>query len=155
MTISRFKLHLNTLETLSFVLPNQTLVPAHFHVTEIGKVAKTFIDCGGKLRQEKKINFQLWNANDYYHRLHPEKLTSIITIAEDTFGLEDLEIEVEFQGEQTIEKFGVDFSDGRFLLTSKLTDCLALDACGIPPKKKMSLSDIPVQNSCNPNSGCC
>lgn len=155
MTISQFKLHLNTLETLSFVLPNQTLVPAHFHVTEIGKVAKTFIDCGGKLRQEKKINFQLWNANDYYHRLHPEKLTSIITIAEDTFGLEDLEIEVEFQGEQTIEKFGVDFSDGRFLLTSKLTDCLALDACGIPPKKKMSLSDIPVQNSCNPNSGCC
>ena len=155
MTISQFKLHLNTLETLSFVLPNQTLVPAHFHVTEIGKVAKTFIDCGGKLRQEKKINFQLWNTNDYYHRLHPEKLTSIITIAEDTFGLEDLEIEVEFQGEQTIEKFGVDFSDGRFLLTSKLTDCLALDACGIPPKKKMSLSDIPVQNSCNPNSGCC
>ena len=155
MTLSQFKLHLNTLETLSFVLPNQTLVPAHFHVTEIGKVAKTFIDCGGKLRQEKKINFQLWNANDYYHRLHPEKLTSIITIAEDTFGLEDLEIEVEFQGEQTIEKFGVDFSDGRFLLTSKLTDCLALDACGIPPKKKMSLSDIPVQNSCNPNSGCC
>ena len=155
MTLSQFKLHLNTLETLSFVLPNQTLVPAHFHVTEIGKVAKTFIDCGGKLRQEKKINFQLWNANDYYHRLHQEKLTSIITIAEDTFGLEDLEIEVEFQGEQTIEKFGVDFSDGRFLLTSKLTDCLALDACGIPPKKKMSLSDIPVQNSCNPNSGCC
>ncbi len=155
MTLSQFKLHLNTLEKLTFVLPNEKLVPAHFHVTEIGIVAKTFIDCGGKVRQEKKINFQLWNANDYDHRLHPEKLMTIINVAENTFGLEDLEIEVEFQGEQTIEKFDLEFKDNAFSLTTKLTDCLAQDACGIPPKEKINLSDISVQNSCAPNSGCC
>ena len=156
MTILEFKNQLQNLETLHFVLPNNTLVPAHFHVTEIGRVSKTFIDCGGKLRQEEKVNFQLWNANDYDHRLHPEKLVDIISIAEKTFGLDNLEIEVEFQGEQTIEKFGVEFKDSKFHLTTKLTDCLALDACGLPPaKEKVSLSAIPVQNSCDPNSGCC
>lgn len=155
MNLSEIKNHLKNLNTIAFQLPNGTKVPAHFHVTEIGKTAKTFIDCGGTLRQEKKVSFQLWNANDYDHRLHPEKLIKIIDLADEAFNLSDLEIEVEYQGEQTIEKFGIELKDGIFHLTTQLTDCLALDACGVPPTKvKKSLSELQNQ-SCTPNSGCC
>ena len=32
-----------------FILPDGDVVPAHFHITEVGHVAKRFIDCGGTL----------------------------------------------------------------------------------------------------------
>ncbi|WP_281846657.1 DUF6428 family protein [Olleya namhaensis] len=156
MTLSEIKKHLSQLETISFTLPDGSLVPNHFHVTEVGKVTKHFIDCGGTVREEKKVNFQLWNADDYDHRLHPEKLVKIITLSEDIFNLQDLEIEVEFQGEQTIQKFGLEFENNSFQLTSLLTDCLAKDKCGIPePKQKLKFSDIQAGDSCAPGSGCC
>ncbi|MEL0643275.1 DUF6428 family protein [Olleya sp. Ti.3.14] len=156
MTLSEIKKHLSQLETISFTLPDGSLVPNHFHVTEVGKVTKHFIDCGGTVREEKKVNFQLWNADDYDHRLHPEKLVKIITLSEDIFNLQDLEIEVEFQGEQTIQKFGLEFQNNSFQLTSLLTDCLAKDKCGIPePKQKLKFSDIQAGDSCSPGSGCC
>lgn len=155
MTLTEIKNTLEKLDTISFTLPNGTLVPNHFHVTEIGKISKTFIDCGGTLRQEKKVNFQLWNANDYDHRLHPEKLLKIIALSQDTLNLQDLEIEVEYQGEQTIEKFGLAFENNTFLLTSLVTDCLAKDACGIPVKQKVKRSELQDQASCSPESGCC
>lgn len=156
MTLSEIKKQLSNLENISFTLPDGSLVPSHFHVTEIGKVTKHFIDCGGTLRQEKKINFQLWNANDYDHRLHPEKLIKIIDTAEEIFNLGDEAIEVEYQGQQTIQKFGLAFSNNSFQLTSLLTDCLAKDNCGIPPaKQKVKLSNIQAKNSCAPDSGCC
>lgn len=153
MKLSEVKKHLNQLEQISFMLPNGELVPNHFHVTEVGKVTKHFIDCGGTVRTEEVANFQLWNANDYDHRLHPEKLLNIIELSEKVLGLEDLEIEVEYQGE-TIGKFGLDFDGTNFLLSTKQTDCLAKDKCGIPEEKpKMKLSEL--QSSCTPNSGCC
>ncbi|WP_272022897.1 DUF6428 family protein [Olleya namhaensis] len=156
MTLSEIKKHLSQLETISFTLPDGSLVPNHFHVTEVGKVTKHFIDCGGTVREEKKVNFQLWNADDYDHRLHPEKLVKIIILSEDIFNLQDLEIEVEFQGEQTIQKFGLEFQNNSFQLTSLLTDCLAKDKCGIPePKQKLKFSDIQAGDSCAPGSGCC
>ncbi|CAL2104349.1 conserved protein of unknown function [Tenacibaculum sp. 190130A14a] len=152
MTLSEIKKHLQTLDTIAFELPNGDLVPAHFHVTEVGKISKHFIDCGGTVRTENVINFQLWNANDYNHRLHPEKLVHIIELSEKTLGLEDLEIEVEYQGD-TIGKYALDFNGTNFLLVNKATACLAEDACGIP-KPKVRLSDLQ-QQTCTPNSGCC
>lgn len=156
MTLSEIKKHLSQLETISFTLPDGSLVPNHFHVTEVGQVAKHFIDCGGTVRQEKKVSFQLWNADDYDHRLHPEKLVKIIELSEEIFNLESLDIEVEFQGEQTIQKFGLEFKNNTFQLTSLVTDCLAKDKCGIPePKQKLQFSDIQAGDSCAPGSGCC
>ncbi|WP_339630071.1 DUF6428 family protein, partial [Bizionia echini] len=98
MTLSEIKNHLKHLETIAFQLPNGELVPKHFHVTEVGKISKHFIDCGGTVRTENVINFQLWEANDYDHRLHPEKLVNIIELSENVLKLDDLEIEVEYQG---------------------------------------------------------
>lgn len=150
MKLSEIKNILATKDTIQFELPNGELVPRHFHVTEVGRVSKHFIDCGGTVRKEEVANFQLWNASDYDHRLHPEKLVHIIELSEKVLGLEDLEIEVEYQG-QTIEKFELDYDGWNFLLTPKNTDCLAKDKCNIPTETH----EVTVTNSCAPNSGCC
>ena len=142
MKLSEIKNKLNKLDKIAFQLPNGELVRSHFHVTEVGKITKHFIDCGGTVRNEEVVNFQLWNANDYDHRLHPEKLLSIIELSERILGIEDLDIEVEYQG-NTIGKFGLDFDGKNFLLTNKQTDCLAKDKCGIPSEKpKVKLSEF-------------
>lgn len=154
MKLSEIKSILNSLETIAFQLPNGQLVPNHFHVTEIGKVTKNFIDCGGTIRKEEVVNFQLWDANDYDHRLHPEKLVHIINLSEKVLEIGDLEIEVEYQG-QTIEKFGLDFEGKNFLLTTKQTDCLARGKCEVPSKPKMKIAELQSANSCSPGSGCC
>lgn len=157
MKLSEIKEHLTQLKTIEFKLPNGDLVPEHFHVTEVGKVTKHFIDCGGVLRKEERINFQLWNANDYNHRLHPEKLVHIIELSEKTLNLKDAEIEVEYQGE-TIGKYNLDFDGTSFLLVNTATACLAMDQCGVTPqeKPKIRLSNLQSQGtSCEPGSGCC
>lgn len=157
MTLSEIKNHLKSLENIGFVLPDGSLVPSHFHVTELGRVTKHFIDCGGKERKEEVVNFQLWNANDYDHRLHPDKLLKIIELGENQLGLGDLPIEIEYQGD-TIGKYGLDFKGKHFVLTTKQTDCLALSDCGIPAiKKKIKLATLQTADAgcCTPGGGCC
>jgi hypothetical protein len=156
MKLSELKLHLNTVTDLNFKLPDGTKVPQHFHVTEVGQITKNFIDCGGTIRHEKTVSFQLWEAGDFDHRLAPKKLTDIIRLSEDKLGIQDSEIEVEYQG-QTIGKYGLEYKEGAFVLTNKQTDCLAPDKCGIPVEKtKLKLSELnSSNNSCAPGSGCC
>ena len=74
MKLSEIKKILKNLDKIGFQLPNGTFVSSHFHVTEVGKVTKDFIDCGGKVRNETVINFQLWEQNDYDHRLHSREI---------------------------------------------------------------------------------
>jgi hypothetical protein len=156
MKLSEIKKELNTLENVTFLLPNGTYVPEHFHVTEVGLITRSFIDCGGKVRNETVVNFQLWDANDFEHRLKPRKLLDIIELSEKVLGIEDNDIEVEYQGE-TIGKYDLGFNGKDFTLLNKQTACLAEDACGIPQEKqKIKISDIPSQtNSCTPGGGCC
>ena len=157
MKLSEIKNHLQTAEAVNFQLPNGAFVPEHFHVTEVGIVTKHFIDCGGRVRNEKVVNFQLWNANDTEHRLKPQKLQNIIALSEKVLGIEDLEVEVEYQSD-TIGKYGMDFNGKDFVLTLKHTDCLAKDNCGVPgQKEKVNLSDLQTEEKgcCTPGGGCC
>ena len=119
MKLSEVKNQLSTLETVTFQLPNGTFVPEHFHVTEVGLVTKNFIDCGGTVRNETVVNFQLWDANDFEHRLKPKKFLDIITLSEKVLGIKDFEIEVEYQA-QTIGKYDLDFNGKDFVLLNKL-----------------------------------
>lgn len=153
MRLQELKNHLEGQKTISFTLPDGTLVPNHFHVTEVGKISKHFIDCGGTVRQEVKANLQLWSADDYDHRLHPEKLVKIIDISQEKIGLDNEEIEVEYQG-TSIMKFGLEFDGSSFLLSTKQTDCLAKDNCGVEPTNNLELETVD-NNSCKPGSGCC
>jgi hypothetical protein len=153
MRLSEIKNHLKSLDKIGFQLPNGELVSNHFHVTEVGKITKDFIDYGGKLRSETVINFQLWEENDYDHRLHPEKLINIIELSEKVFLFDDIEIEVEYQGNETIGKYNLDFDGTNFLLTSKITACLALDACMISDEKSKVAEAVIA--GCDPSAGCC
>ena len=155
MKLSEIKKQLVTLDAVTFLLPNGTAVPQHFHVTEVGQITKDFIDCGGKIRNEKVVNFQLWEANDFDHRLAPQKLLNIITLSEEALGIEDLEIEVEYQNE-TISKYDLDFNGTEFVLVAKHTNCLAQDKCGIPKDKlKINLAELQKENTCTPGGKCC
>ncbi|CAD0225731.1 hypothetical protein KYG33_00650 [Chryseobacterium sp. D764] len=157
MKLSEIKKILPTLENVEFQLENGTFVPEHFHVTEVGQITKNFIDCGGVIRNEKAVNFQLWDADDYEHRLKPGKLLHIIQLSEEKLGIENSEIEVEYQGE-TIGKYDLEFNGKNFVLKNKTTACLAQEACGIPSEKqKKNLSELSANptSACNPASGCC
>jgi hypothetical protein len=156
MKLSEVKEALQTLENVSFILPNGNKVPAHFHVTEVGEITKKFIDCGGVVRNENIVNFQLWEANDFDHRIAPQKFLDIIQLSENILGIEDQDVEVEYQAE-TIGKYDLNFNGIDFVLANKQTDCLAKDKCGIPPEKlKVKLMElVPEMNACTPGGGCC
>jgi hypothetical protein len=151
MKLSEIKKILDTVQTVEFELENGSVVPEHFHVTEIGIVTKHFIDCGGTVRNEKVANFQLWDANDFDHRLKPAKLQKIIALSEKVLGLDDFEIEVEYQTD-TIGKYELGFNGDRFILLSKKTACLAKDNCG-SQKEKLQLHEL--QNTCCSTDGSC
>lgn len=156
MKLSEVKKALIELEEVKFVLPNGSFVPVHFHITEVGEITKNFIDCGGTVRNEKVVNFQLWEADDFDHRLAPQKLNGIIELSEKVLGIQDNEVEVEYQAE-TIGKYSLDFNGIDFQLVNKQTDCLAKDNCGIPAEKvRVRIKDVKEQASCcEPSSGCC
>jgi hypothetical protein len=155
MKLSEVKEILPTLENVEFQLENGTFVPEHFHVTEVGMITKNFIDCGGVIRNETVVNFQLWNANDFEHRLKPNKLLNIIQLSEDKLGIEDSEIEVEYQSD-TIGKYDLAFDGKTFILKNKTTACLAQDSCGIPAEKqKIKLSERSSEPCCSPDGNCC
>src|SRR5712691_5890617 len=52
-----------------FILPDGEAIPAHFHVTEVGHVAKKFVDCGGTFRDSEACVLQTYVAGDFAHRL--------------------------------------------------------------------------------------
>lgn len=156
MKLSEIKNHLRTAETVNFKLTSGAYIPDHFHVTEVGLVSKHFIDCGGTVRLEKVANFQLWNANDLEHRLKPQKLLKIIALSEKVLGIDDLEIEVEYQTD-TIGKYGLHYNGKDFVLVPKQTACLASESCGIPStNQKVQLKELKTQTACcTPGDSCC
>ena len=152
MKLSEIKKHLNSVSIVNFVLENGEAVPEHFHVTEVGIISKHFIDCGGTVRDEKVANFQLWDANDFDHRLKPQKLINIIGLSEKILGIEDLEIEVEYQTE-TIGKYNLGFDGKNFILQAKKTNCLASDKCS---SQNTEVAEKQLENvCCSTNSSCC
>jgi len=155
MKISEVKEALTRLNELTFRLEDGTQVPAHFHVTEVGSVKRHFIDCGGTVRKDEAVNFQLWSADDHDHRLAATKLLNIILLSEEKLGLTDTEVEVEYQT-ATIGIYGLEFDGKAFVLTNTQTDCLAKDARGIPQEKqKVAIGQAAAASSCAPGGGCC
>jgi|ERR1051325_2336399 hypothetical protein len=157
MKLSEFKSKLGSTPTVIFKLPNGSVIPSHFHVTEVGQITKHFIDCGGTIRNEQVVNFQLFQAGDTDHRLAPQKLMKIIDLSEKSLNLSDGEIEVEYQ-DTTIGKYGIEYKEGAFYLTIKNTACLASDNCGIQQdKQKKNLPELTNSNRscCTPGGGCC
>ena len=135
---------------LRFVLPDGGLVPAHAHITEVGRVDKTFFDCGATFRKTSFLCLQAWVADDIDHRLPAVKLADIIDRAAPLFQGDDLDVELEYE-DGLISQFPLHAvaNDGEWLVITlgmKHTDCLAKDIC-LPPAKD--------SDSCCAGSGCC
>lgn len=156
MKLYELKNLLINLEKVDFRLPDGSAVPEHFHVTEVGLINKHFIDCGGTIRKETVVNFQLWHATDFDHRLSAQKLLKIIELSERELQIGDHEIEVEYQSD-TIGKYGLSILEGVLQLESLKTDCLAKDNCGVPVEKpRIRISSLgQINNQCTPDGGCC
>lgn len=135
MTIHEFNQQLETHRglPLAFQLPDGGFIPAHFHITEVGHVKKTFVDCGGTRRTQETCLLQTWVANDEDHRLPAGKLADIFAKTRDVLPDHSLPVEVEFE-DYVVAQFPVQSAsviDGAltFQLGLKHTDCLAKDVC--------------------------
>ena len=135
MKLSDFKIALKTFPThpLRFILPDGDVIATHAHITEVGRIDKTFIDCGGTVRRVSTCSLQAWVADDTDHRLESGQLAAILDRAAPILTDEDLDVEIEYEDCQ-ISQFpveGVTATDSgmEFHLGTKHTDCLAKDVC--------------------------
>jgi hypothetical protein len=120
---------------IHFMLPGGEFVPAHFHITEVGRVQKDFVDCGGTVRSTTACVLQIWVADDVEHRLNTSKLARIVRVARPFLGSDDMPVEVEYES-SVVSQFPVFAAEVTpagmlFHLGAKHTACLAPDRCGV------------------------
>ena len=147
---------------LLFVLPDGGFIPAHYHITEVGHVAKNFIDCGGTRRTLETCLLQTWVHDDVQHRLLAGKLATIFSRADDVLPHHNLPVEIEYE-DGVVAQFPVEREeviDGAlaFHLGLKHTDCLARGIC-LPgtcaPEPAPKDAPAPGSSCCTPGSKCC
>jgi uncharacterized protein DUF6428 len=119
---------------LYVMLPSGEFVPDHFHITEVGRVHKQFIDCGGTRREALSCVLQVWVANDTDHRLDSTKLSQIMKAAAGLVD-DDMPLVVEY-GSETVATYplgDVEVTPKGLLLVlgAKPTACLAPEKCGV------------------------
>lgn len=127
--------------TVRFHLPNGEFVPAHVHVTEVARIDKRFIDCGGTLRTEALCRLQTWFSDDVEHRLTGGKLAKILAKAESVLQMDELDVDIEHEV-SVITQFplgSAEVVDNEIIcyLTERHTACLAMDKC-MPPATPVS-----------------
>jgi hypothetical protein len=164
----------NPHQNLRIVLPNSEEVAPHFHITEVGHVTKSFMDCGGTRRKTESCLLQTWVHSDVDHRLETDKLAHILRIAGDVLPALDLPVEIEHEA-GVVSQYPVvsGSSDGQTLtLTTDLkhTACLAMDLCcapataaenamastiAAPAKAPSEKPRIKAGACCSPKNGCC
>jgi hypothetical protein len=138
-------------------LPDGSPVPLSFHVTEVGRVQKTFLDCGGTLRETLSCQLQIWVGQDYDHRIETGKMAGILRKAAAYLPDESIPVEVEYEdrviSQYTIE--GHDLTDEAVILklAHKHTECLAPELCGLPSIDR--LPSIGGKSPCCGPAGCC
>lgn len=150
LTLSAFRAALEAAPglPLTVVWTDGEPIEAHFHVTEVGRVQKDFVDCGGTVRRVTSCLLQTWVGDDTDHRITAGKLLKAIAAAAPVLGGEDLPVELEYEACNVVQLRVV--AVGRtadalvIQLGKKHTDCLAKELC-VPSSTA----------ACAPGSGCC
>ncbi len=150
MKLAQFKALLEANRDKQFLLqlPDGQAVPQAFHITEVGAVSKTFIDCGGKVHSVQTCQLQAWIGPDVDHRIEAGKMADILQKSEAILSGDFLDLEIEYE-DKIISQYPVSeaiVSDEAvtLVLTTKHTDCLAKELCIVPSG-----------GGCAPASGCC
>jgi hypothetical protein len=153
MNLKQLLSHLaaNFLLPVSIRLPDGSMVPPHFHITEVGVVAKNSKDCGGENMSSAKAYMQIWVANDVEHRLLCKKFFDIIGKCVNQIIVDTMEVDFEYQN-GTINTFKLDGlsveSDTIVLILGNYyTACMSPDKCGIEV--------LMASKYCSEGSGCC
>jgi hypothetical protein len=137
MTVNEFRAALaaHPGSKMHWMLPDKSFVPAHYHITEVGRVQKDFIDCGGTIRSTASCLLQIWVADDTEHRLETTKLAAIMEIAGRVLKGDELPVEVEYESaaisQYPVAGFEVTPAGLLFYLGTKHTACLAPEKCGV------------------------
>ncbi len=144
---------------LQILLPGGGLVPVSFHITEVARVQKSFIDCGGARHETRTCQLQAWVGGDDDHRIAAGKLAAILDKAASAFGDEDLPVEIEYE-DGLISQYplsGVERTRDAlvFHLVKKHTDCLAKELCGVPATSSGAVSEPEAAGSCCGGNGGC
>jgi hypothetical protein len=138
MKLSEFKktLSKNASRNIRFILPTGSKIPPHAHVTEVARIDKKYIDCGGTSRTDTACRLQTWFQDDTDHRLTAGKLSAILEKSASFFDKEDPEVDVEheapFISHFPVEKIEADGDSLNVYLGVRHTACLAEDRC-LPP----------------------
>jgi hypothetical protein len=138
MQLAEFKKYLSQHldKNIQFILPTGTKIPFHAHVTDVARIEKRYIDCGGTFRTELLCRLQIWFADDTGHRVSARTLFKVLEKAAPFLETEELDIDVEYEA-PFISQFPVSIieSTGDVLtvrLAIRHTTCLAPDRC-LPP----------------------
>ncbi|HEY2573314.1 MAG TPA: DUF6428 family protein, partial [Verrucomicrobiaceae bacterium] len=120
---------------LRVLLPDGSPIPASFHVTEVGKLERSFLDCGGKVHRDERCLLQLWIGPDDDHRVSPGKLASILQRARPLLPDQGLPVDVEYGNDAAMQypvaECLVETHALMLRLGHKRTDCLAKNECGV------------------------
>ncbi len=143
MNLTELKSLLRDHSGLNFriALPDGDAVPLSFHVTEVGRVHKTFLDCGGTLRETIACQLQIWVGPDFDHRIETGKMAKILEKAKAYLADESMPVEVEYE-DHVISQYtisGHELTEEAVILrlTHKHTECLAPELCGLPPLDRL------------------
>ncbi|BET67360.1 hypothetical protein ASA1KI_22780 [Opitutales bacterium ASA1] len=135
MLVSELKAALAAAPTLplTVVWTDGEPIEPHFHVTEVGRVQKDFVDCGGTVRRLVTCLLQTWVGDDLDHRITAGKLLKAFEHAAPVLGGEDLPVELEYEACNVVQLVvaSVKAEPDRLILQlgPKHTDCLAKELC--------------------------
>jgi hypothetical protein len=136
-----------------FILPDGEHIPPHFHITEVGHIARRFIDCGGKLHDKTDTCLlQTYVADDVDHRLNAGTFAKILDLGAQALPHDDVEVELEYE-DCAITQSPITSAEvnGEFIelqLGEKHTDCLAKAQCGIDGERCGSAATAPAASCC-------
>jgi len=138
-------------------LPDGDAIPLSFHVTEIGHVHKTFLDCGGTRRETQTCQLQVWVGEDYNHRIETGKLAGILEKGKALLPDDSLPVEIEYEdkviSQYTIKTHEITGEAVILVLANKHTECLAPELCGLPAITRLPGLDA-MRTCCAPGTSC-
>src|SRR5882762_4064660 len=83
--------------TARFILPDGDLIPAHFHITEVGHITKRFVDCGGTVHDTRDTCvLRTYVADDVDHRIDSDTFAKILDLGRRVLPEGNLDVEVEY-----------------------------------------------------------
>jgi hypothetical protein len=120
-------------------------------VTEIARIDKKFVDCGGTLRTDSSCRLQIYQADDTEHRITAAKFAQILAKGAGVLSSMNLPVEVEAEAPylSVFPVIATRLEEKQVVLSLGMrhTACLAEDVC-FP-------ANLQDKSACAPGSGCC